>query len=323
TGVLKGFDQLLNIVLDEAVETMHDPENPDSSEVQQRSVGLVVLRGPSIILVSPTDGSEEIENPFVQADSAELDFASLSEATYRLADQATPLGCKVAAALGVIEEAVERYGAEHVALSFNGGKDCTALMHLVRAALHRHETRHGIASRPLVSLYVLYKRSFYEIDEFVKQSVRRYRLDLVEKSGPMKSGLESFKADHSQIKAIFVGTRKDDPYSSQLSSFSPTDSDWPQFMRVNPVLDWTFEDIWRYIHEDGVPYCCLYDQGYTSLGAVDTTTKNPALLKDGKYQPAWSLAEGCLERSGRSSTSSSSPASGLPVPEKEPGLERE
>ncbi|KAJ2289146.1 Sm-like protein lsm7, partial [Coemansia sp. RSA 2706] len=68
TGVLKGFDQLLNIVLDEAVETMHDPENPDSSEVQQRSVGLVVLRGPSIILVSPTDGSEEIENPFVQAE---------------------------------------------------------------------------------------------------------------------------------------------------------------------------------------------------------------------------------------------------------------
>ncbi|KAJ1893571.1 U6 snRNP-associated protein Lsm7 [Kickxella alabastrina] len=68
TGVLKGSDQLLNIVLDEAEETLRDPENSDSSEERKRHIGLVVLRGPSIILVSPTDGSEEIENPFVQAE---------------------------------------------------------------------------------------------------------------------------------------------------------------------------------------------------------------------------------------------------------------
>ncbi|KAJ2500781.1 U6 snRNP-associated protein Lsm7 [Coemansia sp. RSA 1972] len=67
TGVLKGFDQLLNIVLDEAVETIRDPENSESEE-KQRNVGLVVLRGPSIILLSPMDGSEEIENPFIQAE---------------------------------------------------------------------------------------------------------------------------------------------------------------------------------------------------------------------------------------------------------------
>ncbi|KAJ2726208.1 Sm-like protein lsm7 [Coemansia sp. Benny D115] len=68
TGVLKGSDQLLNIVLDEAVETIHDPDNPDSMDEKTRHIGLVVLRGPSIILVSPTDGSEEIENPFVQTE---------------------------------------------------------------------------------------------------------------------------------------------------------------------------------------------------------------------------------------------------------------
>ncbi|KAJ2471717.1 U6 snRNP-associated protein Lsm7, partial [Coemansia sp. RSA 2320] len=70
TGVLKGSDQLLNIVLDDAEETIRDPEGAEesSSGPRVRRVGLVVLRGPSIILVSPTDGSEEIENPFVQAE---------------------------------------------------------------------------------------------------------------------------------------------------------------------------------------------------------------------------------------------------------------
>ncbi|KAJ2064130.1 U6 snRNP-associated protein Lsm7, partial [Coemansia sp. S146] len=68
TGILKGSDQLLNIVLDDAKETIRDTEDTESSETRLRHIGLVVLRGPSIILVSPTDGSEEIENPFVQAE---------------------------------------------------------------------------------------------------------------------------------------------------------------------------------------------------------------------------------------------------------------
>ncbi|KAJ2781455.1 3'-phosphoadenosine 5'-phosphosulfate sulfotransferase [Coemansia javaensis] len=242
---------------------------------------------------------------------AELDFAALSDATYRLAAQPTRLGAKVAHALAVIEQAAERYGPAHVALSFNGGKDCTALMHLVRAALSRYEARHGLAATPLVSLYVLYKRSFAEIDEFVQQSVVRYSLELVERAGPMKQGLQSFKDDYPHIQAVFVGTRRDDPYGGGLDAFTPTDADWPQFMRVNPVLDWGFDDVWGFLHAAGAYYCPLYDQGYTSLGDVDSTTRNPALLKDGRYQPAWSLADGGLERSGRSSSSA---ASGLPVP---------
>lgn len=33
-------------------------------EPHTRSLGLVVLRGPTITLLSPVDGSEEIANPF-------------------------------------------------------------------------------------------------------------------------------------------------------------------------------------------------------------------------------------------------------------------
>ncbi|EGN91783.1 hypothetical protein SERLA73DRAFT_148178 [Serpula lacrymans var. lacrymans S7.3] len=58
-GILKGYDQLLNLVLDEVEEQINEPE-PHS-----RSLGLAVLRGPTITLVSPVDGLEEIANPFV------------------------------------------------------------------------------------------------------------------------------------------------------------------------------------------------------------------------------------------------------------------
>jgi len=59
TGILKGYDQLLNLVLDEVEEELQEPE------VHIRSLGLTVLRGPTITLLSPVDGLEEIANPFM------------------------------------------------------------------------------------------------------------------------------------------------------------------------------------------------------------------------------------------------------------------
>lgn len=37
---------------------------PTETEETTRTLGLVVLRGPTITLLSPVDGSEEIANPF-------------------------------------------------------------------------------------------------------------------------------------------------------------------------------------------------------------------------------------------------------------------
>ncbi|GFP53056.1 U6 snRNA-associated Sm-like protein LSm7 [Trichoderma asperellum] len=48
-GTLKGYDALMNLVLDEVQETLR---------------GLVVVRGTLLVLISPADGSEEIPNPF-------------------------------------------------------------------------------------------------------------------------------------------------------------------------------------------------------------------------------------------------------------------
>lgn len=82
TGVLKGYDQLLNLVLDDVeeqvqgndtyslpcyVSTNRNSAVPDP-EPRTRILGLAVLRGPTITLLSPVDGLEEISNPFVAQD---------------------------------------------------------------------------------------------------------------------------------------------------------------------------------------------------------------------------------------------------------------
>lgn len=37
---------------------------------------------------------------------------------------------------------------------------------------------------------------------------------------------------------------------------------------VNPIVDWTDEDVWEYIRSKGLPYCELYDQGWDRLGCI-------------------------------------------------------
>lgn len=66
-GTLKGYDQLMNLVLDNVKEITRDEEGNSSL----RPLGLLVARGTLLVLISPVDGSEEISNPFMQADDEE------------------------------------------------------------------------------------------------------------------------------------------------------------------------------------------------------------------------------------------------------------
>jgi len=93
----------------------------------------------------------------------------------------------------------------------------------------------------------------------------------------MKRALERYKEHHGHITAILIGTRKTDPHGATLEFVSKTDSGWPEFDRVNPILNWSYADIWKFLLDLKVPYCSLYDEGYTSLGSTYNTFPNPAL----------------------------------------------
>jgi FAD synthetase len=78
--------------------------------------------------------------------------------------------------------------------------------------------------------------------------------------------------------------------------------------------------VWHFLRSFDLPYCKLYDRGYTSLGKRSATRPNPMLRKsqqpasnssssssaDGgeepeecEYLPAYMLPDGSFERAGR------------------------
>ncbi|KAJ3034665.1 FAD1 flavin adenine dinucleotide synthetase [Rhizophlyctis rosea] len=215
-------------------------------------------------------------------------------------------GCKerIVESMETIREALNRYGPEHVALSFNGGKDCTVLLHLLYAARQEYARSHPgeACKQPIKTLYVTHANPFPEVDEFVDFAVARYHLDMVKIYGPMKQSLQKFLEKNVEVKAILVGIRRTDPFGENLVNFQTTDPGWPEIMRVHPILDWDYADVWRALGSMRVPYCVLYDYGYTSLGGTDKTLPYPSLANAARacgYDQAFKLRDGGCERNGR------------------------
>lgn len=57
---------------------------------------------------------------------------------------------------------------------------------------------------------------------------------------------------------------------------------------INPIIDWSDDEVWEFIHKYNVPYCELYDQGHKRLGCIgcpmNTVTRQEELEKYPKYK---------------------------------------
>lgn len=154
----------------------------------------------------------------------------------------------------------------------------------------------------MINVRLLINFISFQMDEFVDKATHYYDIKLIRKKKPIKSAVECLLEENKQLKATLMGIRKDDPGSESLEPFKTTDEGWPKIMRVSPILDWSYSQIWEFILKHKVPYCSLYDQGYTSLGHRTTTSPNP-LLRDpdnpARYLPAYTLKDSSTERNGR------------------------
>ncbi|MFV0515800.1 MAG: phosphoadenosine phosphosulfate reductase family protein [Aminipila sp.] len=56
----------------------------------------------------------------------------------------------------------------------------------------------------------------------------------------------------------------DNPDNAQIARICPTKGKHI----LNPIIDWEDDDVWEFIHTRDIPYCKLYDQGYTRLGCI-------------------------------------------------------
>ena len=89
-----------------------------------------------------------------------------------------------------------------------------------------------------------------------------------------RSGLELGDTERGERERL----DPDNP-SQELTHICPTKAQ----RILNPIIDWTTEEVWEFIHKYNVPYCELYDKGYTRLGCIGCCMSNKAGEELEKY----------------------------------------
>lgn len=115
----------------------------------------------------------------------------------------------------MLRRCFEKYNHDEVFLSFNGGKDCTVLLDItINVLLDLYKTNSVI--NDLKVLYIRTTSPFRELEAFVKQVEAHYGIKLLVTEGEMKSTLQRVLEEDQRLKACLMGTRRTDPYSSDL-----------------------------------------------------------------------------------------------------------
>ncbi len=91
----------------------------------------------------------------------------------------------------------------------------------------------------------------------------RKRCCSIRKIEPLKRALKPFKVWITGLRAAQSITRVDIPVVEWDKNF--------EVIKVNPLINWSEEDIWTYIKINSVPYNKLHDQGYPSIGCAPCT----------------------------------------------------
>ena len=88
----------------------------------------------------------------------------------------------------------------------------------------------------------------------------------------MKTAVLKQFVENSGVKALSTAIRWDEHEArGREKFFSPRAN--PDHMRIHPMLHFTERDIWDIIQQFQIPVCSLYERGYRSLGAKESTSK--------------------------------------------------
>ncbi len=185
----------------------------------------------------------------------------------------------------IIRWAAETFGSEIRFASSFGAEDVVVIDMIAKVAPQistftldtgrlndeTYEVMEGVRTRYGIELVSMFperaaveklerEKGFYSFRESVED---RRECCAVRKVEPLRRAL-------SGLKAWMTGLRRD-----QAASRGDTGAvEWDEgngLAKVNPLVDWSNEQVWEYIRTNNVPYNRLHDQGFPSIGCAPCT----------------------------------------------------
>jgi phosphoadenosine phosphosulfate reductase len=77
--------------------------------------------------------------------------------------------------------------------------------------------------------------------------------------------------DYLDDKAVWLTAIRRDQSPTRADTDILSWSRANEVVKVNPLADWTADDIWNHVERHGLPYNPLHDEGYPSIGCMPCT----------------------------------------------------
>ena len=189
--------------------------------------------------------------------------AELKRVLGEIADAYTPaaLSSSLSAEDMVVTDAILTANLDIEIFTIDTGRlhgDTLDLLDAIRLR-YRYQVRVFTPDAALVAQYV----TGHGRDAFFSSAQLRRECCRIRKVEPLKRALRG-------KKAWITGLRRED--STGRSSVARSEFDAThRLVKVNPLADWSEDDVWEYLRAYSVPYNALYDQGYRSIGCAPCT----------------------------------------------------
>jgi 3'-phosphoadenosine 5'-phosphosulfate sulfotransferase (PAPS reductase)/FAD synthetase len=211
---------------------------------------------------------------------------------------------KYAQSMGIIDTMLLKYPLGKQMIGYSGGKDSTVVLYLLKKecesfGLDFHKI--VVVGPVLMDHYTGGKVEYPETIEFCKKVVADLGLNYLEEVSTTtfwelaeKYGLPTFRGIKTvtnccerlkiapmvklckqlKTKVVYLGTTAPESHQRQLAAYSHGDTYWMKkwgCIQCCPILYWTEAEVWRYTHDENIPYNTIYDKGASRCGCATCT----------------------------------------------------